>query len=254
MNSSSHCKITHNACWYLVVCHVGPMMGRENQIGNLIWNLLVTTSVVMGLGSLLQPGHTHVFLLCMGRQEHFIMDLENIFQPFIRGIETKLPIYYPLRLGLHLSVFSFIRIVPLLYFKIFMFRRSQDTSIKGKEEWTYYWKYLSSFVGISELQRRIRKNTNFVSTTLNCVAWVFQVNKQVCHFNDSFVILYRLLQVFYYLCPFLSTTFISTFLPGEASTWGLHHLYFCWCCTETPSGRNINSLYGLSSQMTRCTQ
>ena len=53
---------------------------------------------------------------------------------FIRGIETTLPIYYPFRLGLHLSVFSFILIVPLLYFKIFMFRRTQDTSFKGKKQ------------------------------------------------------------------------------------------------------------------------
>ena len=134
MNSSSQLKLIHIACRYLVVCHVGPMMGRENQIGNIILNMLVSTSVVMGLGSLLQPGHTHVFLLCMGRQEHFIMDLENIFQPFIRGIETTLPIYHPFRLGLHLSVFSFILIVPLLYFKIFMFRRTQDTSVKGKKQ------------------------------------------------------------------------------------------------------------------------
>jgi hypothetical protein len=123
--------LTHIASRFLVVCHVGPMMGRENQIGNLILNLLVSTSVVMGLGSLLQPGHTHVYLLCMGRQEHFIMDLENIFQPFIRGIETTLPIYHPFRLGMHLSVFSFILIVHILYFKIFMFRRFHDTSVKG---------------------------------------------------------------------------------------------------------------------------
>ena len=131
MNSSSQLKLIHIACRYLVVCHVGPMMGRENQIGNLILNLLVTSSVVMGLGSLLQPGHTHVYLLCMGRQEHFIMDLENIFQPFIRGIETTLPIYHPFRLGLHLSVFSFILIVPPIYLKIYMFRRIQEASIKG---------------------------------------------------------------------------------------------------------------------------
>ena len=68
----------------------------------------------------------------MGRQEKFIIDLENIFEPIVRGIETTLPFYNPFRLSLHLSVFSFFFIVPVLYCKIFLFRKKQDTSIKGR--------------------------------------------------------------------------------------------------------------------------
>ena len=93
--------------------------------------MLVSTSVIIGLTSLIQKEHTHMYLLRMGRQEKFIIDLENVFQPFIRGIETTLPFFNPFRLSLHIAVFSFFFIVPVLYCRIVMFRKRQDTSIKG---------------------------------------------------------------------------------------------------------------------------
>ena len=110
----SSISLLREPTWILHSCRVGFHIGHY-------WTYFTFTKE-----------HTHLYLLSMGRQQKFIINLEDVFGPFIRGVETTLPFSNPFRLSLHLAVFSFFFIVPFLYCRIFLFRKRQNTSIKGR--------------------------------------------------------------------------------------------------------------------------
>ena len=72
-----------------------------------------------------------MFLDCMGRGEWFLFDLENPFLPFDGGVAIKLGFFNPFRLSTNIVAFAFIFVVPVFYFKIFLFRKKQDSSVQG---------------------------------------------------------------------------------------------------------------------------
>ena len=70
----------------------------------------------------------------MGKMEMFHLDLKHPFSPPIGGAAIKLPFFNPFRLSANMVGYTFIFVVPLLYYKIFKFRKKQDNSVKGMEE------------------------------------------------------------------------------------------------------------------------
>ena len=114
-----------------MVCHATAMIGRENYLGSQIQKLSVCTSLGIGLASFFFRENTFSFLYCMGKMEWFIFDLKKPFQPFAGGYGIKLPFFNPFRLSVNAVGFAFIFVVPILYYKIFKFRKKQDTSTKG---------------------------------------------------------------------------------------------------------------------------
>jgi hypothetical protein len=82
---------------------------------------------------------------------------------------------------------TFIFVVPVLYYKIFKFRQKQDNSVQGRERKK---KLIVSDIlcisGLSEGGRARRKQKNLVSTKLNLIAWILQVEYPKWCQNHSF--------------------------------------------------------------------
>ena len=84
--------------------------------------------------SLIYRESTINFLFCMGKMEIFYFDFKLPFSPPIGGAGIKLPFFNPFRLSVNMVGFTFIFVVPVLYYKIFKFRQKQDNSVQGMEE------------------------------------------------------------------------------------------------------------------------
>ena len=84
--------------------------------------------------SLIYRESTFNFLFCMGKMEMFYFDLKLPFSPPIGGAGIKLPFFNPFRLSVNMVGYTFIFVVPLLYYKIFKFRKKQDNSVQGTED------------------------------------------------------------------------------------------------------------------------
>ena len=116
-----------------MVCHAEAMVGKEKIIGRQIVIIPTSTSIGFGFTACILGESTRTFLSCMGKMELFIFDLSNPFLPFLGGDILKLPKLNLFRLSIYFVGYAFIVIVPILYYKIFMFRKKQDMSITGKE-------------------------------------------------------------------------------------------------------------------------
>ena len=84
--------------------------------------------------SLIYRESTFNFLSCMGKMEMFYFDFRHPFSTPIGGTGIKLPFFNPFRLSVNMVGYTFIFVVPLLYYKIFKFRQKQDNSVQGMEE------------------------------------------------------------------------------------------------------------------------
>jgi hypothetical protein len=84
--------------------------------------------------SLIYRESTFNFLSCMGKMEMFYFDLKHPFSTPIGGAGIKLPFFNPFRLIVNMVGYTFIFVVPFLYYKIFKFRQKQDNSVQGMEE------------------------------------------------------------------------------------------------------------------------
>ena len=112
-----------------MVCHSLEMVGKEKIVGMSIWNFLILISVGFGVASLFYSDSTFIFLLCMGKEERFYLEISGK-QPGV-GTEIRLEIFNPFRLAINIVGALFIFVVPILYYRIFKFRKKQDISIKG---------------------------------------------------------------------------------------------------------------------------
>ena len=117
---------------YLTICHSAIVLGRETLVGNQIRNMLLSSSLCIGLISLLYLDKIRIYLRCLGREEIFEMNLSSVFEEEEGGMGTRLPFSNPYRLSTNIASCLFILVVPLLYHKIFIFRQNQDFSIRGK--------------------------------------------------------------------------------------------------------------------------
>ena len=116
-----------------MVCHASTVIGREKYLGQKIHDLTVCLSVGLGVISLFYRESINIFLLCMGKEERFRFETENLAKQFQGGSLSgiKLTFFHPFRLSVNTAAFSFIFVVPILYHTIFKFRKKQDTSIQG---------------------------------------------------------------------------------------------------------------------------
>ena len=85
----------------------------------------------IGLVSILYRDSNHLFLLCMGREEVFKHNLADFTKEFVGGASLKMGIIHPYRLLVNILSLSFIVLVPIIYYKIFTFRKIQDISVSG---------------------------------------------------------------------------------------------------------------------------
>ena len=116
---------------YKIVCHARALIGKEKQLGNKILKFSIYTPLVLGLLAFYYRENTIQFLFCMGKMEQFYFDLRFPVSKQIGGAGVTLEFFNPFRLSVNILGYSFFFIVPTLYYKIFRFRRIQDTSVLG---------------------------------------------------------------------------------------------------------------------------
>ena len=93
--------------------------------------MFILTLVSIVIVSILYRNNTHIYLLCMGREEAFKHDLGDFTKEVGGGVSMKMELLHPFRILLNISTLSFIVLVPVLYYKIFTFRKFQDSSVQG---------------------------------------------------------------------------------------------------------------------------
>ena len=75
----------------------------------------------MGLMSIVYRDNNLIYLHCMGREEWFKFDLENLFTKFVGGNSLNMENTHPLRVLINTGMFSFVFVVPVLYLYSFYF-------------------------------------------------------------------------------------------------------------------------------------
>ena len=118
------------------------------QLGrNLIHAAILIPSAV-GLSNFLFLNNIKTFLVCLGREEAFHHNLTDFLDVEKGGGGYyNLHFLHPFRLTANFIAFSFILVLPSLYYKIFKFRDRQDHTLKGiefKESVIKTMKYLYS--------------------------------------------------------------------------------------------------------------
>ena len=113
------------------MCNSRALIGREKRLGGLLLKFSSFTSVGIGILSSIYKDYNFGYLFCMGTLESFYINFEHPFATPVGGAAIKLSFFNPYRLTANLVSFAFIFVVPILYFKIFQFRKKQDTSISG---------------------------------------------------------------------------------------------------------------------------
>jgi hypothetical protein len=119
---------------YFVVCFAPKMIGREKDVGNQIHKFAVLTSLFIGVISIAYSKSSLIFLTCMGKEERFRFDFTDLGEKNINGVGTNLEFLNPFRILVNLTTMLFIFVVPTLYYKIFQFRKEQDSSIQGNNK------------------------------------------------------------------------------------------------------------------------
>ena len=114
-----------------MICHAETLLGVENKRGKQIHTLTTIISVGLGIYSAFYGSNTLIWLLCMGREESFKFDFENIFRNYAGGSGLNMMFSHPLRILINLVLYFFIFGVPILYYKVFKFRQVQDNSVQG---------------------------------------------------------------------------------------------------------------------------
>ena len=110
--------------------------------------------------------------------------------PPTSGMELRQPIWAPARVLINLTVWAFIFLVPILYWRIFKFRNTQ-VATAGVHVFQMYlsykiedfndklgcpvnsWKIILK--GINEAERKRRKRANVLTTKINFIAWMIEV-------------------------------------------------------------------------------
>ena len=116
---------------FLCVCHASMVFGHEGRLGKKFAMISLLFSAAVGLCSAFYRENALIYLLCMGREEQFKFDISsNFFHELPNGFTLNLDGTHPLAM-VYISAFSFIFITPVVYFKIFRFRKSQDGSVQG---------------------------------------------------------------------------------------------------------------------------
>ena len=114
---------------YLMVCHSSAIIGREKKVGTTVLDLLILISVGIAIESFYYSDSILIFLLCMGKEERFYLEISG--QKPGTGTFTRLQISNPFRLSFLIAGFLYVFVVPILYYKIFKFRKKRDNSVQG---------------------------------------------------------------------------------------------------------------------------
>ena len=95
------------------------------------------------------------YLNCIGKAEYFHSQNESSLR-----LVWLLPLYHPFHLLSIIAFFSYTFLVPLAYFRIYRFRKQQDSKVN---------------LGLSDNSRKVRIRKNLVTTRTNLIIWIAEV-------------------------------------------------------------------------------
>ena len=144
---------------------------------------------------------TKSFLLCAGKEELFRCfpiqtfavvspryDVTDFYAtPGPTGLGFKGPLWSPFRAMYNLTTWNMFISVPLFYRAIFKFRRGQEL-MPGDYRKLFVCNLCATShqLGISETERRRRKESNHFTTQITFVAWLLEVFHKTNHMNPYF--------------------------------------------------------------------
>ena len=103
------------------------------ELGRHIAHAAVLIPSALGVSNFLFLNNIKTFLVCLGREEAFHHNLTGFLDEKGGGGYYNLQFLHPFRLTANIIAFSFIVVLPFLYYKIFKFRERQDHTLKGIE-------------------------------------------------------------------------------------------------------------------------
>ena len=117
---------------YIMVCKaiLAFNMG-DKALANIVYKFTIWIPVLYGITTIFYLKKLDMFLLCMGKEEQFLFQIPHFFEDPSSGTEIKLPLLNPFRLSFNVIAFSFVFIVPMFYFLIYKFRKSQTNAVQG---------------------------------------------------------------------------------------------------------------------------
>ena len=101
--------------------------------------------------------------------------MEDFYSAPDLGMELRGSLTSPKRLFFNVSVWAFVVLVPLLYARIFWFRKTHDARIGGGTVRRFRNCVFCLILGISETERKRRIESNSISTKINFFAWLLEV-------------------------------------------------------------------------------
>ena len=118
---------------YIMVCKavLAFNMG-ETVLASTIYKTTVCLPFFFCIAAVPNLSKLRMFLICMGKEERFLFETSDFFKHSKFGISFKMPFLNPFRLSFNVTAFSFMILVPMFYFLIFCFRKSQTSSIQGE--------------------------------------------------------------------------------------------------------------------------
>ena len=97
---------------------------------------MVAVCSSLGLDGVTKDSTSLAFLRCMGREEIFHYDLDDLLKDagipiwdYGRGV--SLPLYHPYRILVNIVMCSYILVVPFAYVAIYIFRLKHDRQVPG---------------------------------------------------------------------------------------------------------------------------
>ena len=102
----------------------------------MIYNNVVPVAVTVG--SVFYADNIWIYTVCMGRQETYLVDFDNLLDQEGNILWSSgsyryinLHFYHPLRLFVALNFGVYFLLVPVIYGAIYRFRRNHDRTVPG---------------------------------------------------------------------------------------------------------------------------
>jgi hypothetical protein len=142
---------------YVYVCRVSWVVtaAQRKNFNFFISAVICLLSCSLTFFSFLYREQNFVFLDCIGKAEYFHSQNKSSVRLF-----WLLPLYHPFHLLSIIAFFSYTFVVPLAYFRIYRFRKQQDSKVS---------------LGLSDKSRKVRIRKNLVTTRTNLIIWIAEV-------------------------------------------------------------------------------
>ena len=117
---------------YMMVCKAVQAYNMgETVLASIVFKSTICLPLFFGVASVPKLSKIRMYMICMGKEERFLFETADFYKHSTFGTAFKMPFWDPFRLAFNVLSFSFMIVVPMLYFLIYKFRKSQTKSVQG---------------------------------------------------------------------------------------------------------------------------